>query len=118
VIAGLVYLRGSCPVSVLDMRTPGGQGTRHDALVWNVAADDAAAKLDEVADGRSSWGVLFWVPLMAGGGEEGVIARWKEVVAARVPDRARRGELAGIALIFAEVSGRVPNGVAGWRVST
>jgi hypothetical protein len=105
VAAGLVYLRGRCPEGVLNMTLPNGAGTRHQALVWNVEEDDAIRSLQEVSVGQSSWGMLFWVPLMADGGEEAVIARWKEVVADKVPDRRTSGNLASIALMFAELAG-------------
>jgi len=108
VIAGLVYLQGRCPENVLEMTLPSGAGTRHAPLVWNVAEDDAAQTLEAVAEGRLPWGMLFWVALMGGGGEEGVIGRWKEVVLAKVSDKRMRGNLAGIALVFAELAGRVP----------
>ncbi len=108
VMAGLVYLQGRCPEDVLDMTLPDGSGTRHGARVWNVVEDDAGRVLEAVAAGQLSWGMLFWLPLMAGGGEETIIARWKEVVSARVADRRMRGNLVGIALVFAELVGRVP----------
>jgi hypothetical protein len=105
VFTALVYLRDRCPEEVLDMTLPGGFGTRHAPLVWNVAADDAAATLEAVVAGQTSWGMLYWVPLMAGGGEEAIMGRWKEVVAATVPQRRVRGTLVGIALVFAELAG-------------
>jgi hypothetical protein len=108
VLVGLVYLQGQCPEEVLDMTLPNGLGTRHAPLIWNVAGDNAAEMLEAVARGEISWGMLFWIALMAGGGEESVIARWKEVVLARVEDRRLRGNLAGIALVFAELAGRSP----------
>lgn len=49
--------------------------------------------------------MLFWVALMADGGEDAVIARWKEVVTATVSERTSRGNLAAIALVFAELAG-------------
>ena len=106
VLTALVYLTGRCPEDVLDMTLPGGFGTRHAPLVWNVGADGAAATLEAVAGGQASWGMLFWVPLMIAGKDVAVIARWKEVVAQVVPDRRTRGNLAGIALVFAELLGR------------
>ncbi len=109
VLTALVYLRGRCPEGVLDMTLPGNFGTRHAPLIWNVADEKAVAALAAVAEGREPWGLLFWVPLMSGGGEDAVIGRWKEVVLAVVPDRRVRGNLAGVALIFAELAGcRIP----------
>ncbi len=106
VLTALVYLQGRCPDAVLDMTLPGGFGTRHAPLVWNVAEDDALATVEAVASGQGSWGLLFWLPLMAGGGDGAIFGRWKEVVTATVPDRRVRGNLAGVALIFAELVGR------------
>jgi hypothetical protein len=106
VLTALVYLTGRCPDDVLDMTLPGGFGTRHAPLVWNVSDDNATATLDAVAGGSLSWGMLFWVPLMGDGQDAGVIARWKDVVAQVVADRRVRGNLAGIARVFAELVGR------------
>jgi hypothetical protein len=106
VLTALVYLQGRCPEGVLDMTLPGGFGTRHAPLVWNVAEDSAPATLEAVASGSLSWGMLFWMPLEAEGQQDAVIARWREVVVQRVADRRTRGNLAGIALVFAELVGR------------
>lgn len=85
-----------------------GRGTRHAPLVWNVASDDAARALEAIASGVTSWGMLFWVPLMARSEEEeeGIIARWKGLASAVVPDRRIRDNLTGVALVFAEKAGR------------
>jgi hypothetical protein len=106
VLTALVYLQGRCPDAVLDMTLPGGFGTRHAPLVWNVGEDNAPAALEAVATGALSWGMLFWVALMAEGQRDAVIARWRDVVVQVVPDRRARGNLAGIALVFAELVGR------------
>jgi hypothetical protein len=108
VLTALVYLVGRCPDAVLDMTLPGGFGTRHAPLVWNVGEDNAPATLEAVAKGELSWGMLFWVALMAEGQQPAVIARWREVVVQVVADRRVRGNLAGIALVFAELAGCRP----------
>jgi hypothetical protein len=108
VAAGLIYLLGRCPKDVLDMTLPDGSGTRHAPLVWNVAEDSADLTLQAVVSGQMSWGILFWIALMAGGGEEALIAHWKEVVTATVSDDRMRNNLAAVALVFAELAGRVP----------
>ncbi|HYT90037.1 MAG TPA: hypothetical protein VEL76_15125 [Gemmataceae bacterium] len=110
VLAGLVYLRGQCPESALDMTLPEGFGTRHTALVWNVEEDSADAAFTAVETGQATWGLLFWVPLMAGAGEPAVIARWKQLASA-IADGRRRGNLGMVALVFAELAGRY----AAWK---
>ncbi len=65
VLTALIYLQGRCPAAALDMTLSGGFGTRHAPLVWNVAEDHASVALEQVVDGRVSWGLLFWLPLMA-----------------------------------------------------
>jgi hypothetical protein len=106
VLTALVYLQGRCPEAVLDMTVPGGFGTRHAPLLWEVGDDNAVAVLEAVAKGELSWGLLFWVSLMAEGQQPAVIARWREVVVQVVADGRVRGNLAGIALVFAELAGR------------
>jgi hypothetical protein len=119
VLAALVYLRGHCPEAVLDMTLPGGLGTRHAPLVWNVAADSASNTLEAVAGGSTTWGMLFWLPLMQEGSDPAVIQRWGELAAA-VPGRRQRGDLGQIALVFAELAGCFPaweKGLEGWDMT-
>ena len=108
VTAMLVYLRGRCPSALLDMTLPDGTGTRHAPLVWNVMDEDAALTLEAVASGRTSAGMLFWVPLMAGADAGETISRWKALATDSIKDQRRRGDLASIAMVFAELAGRVP----------
>jgi hypothetical protein len=105
VLTALIYLQGRCPEPSLDMTLPEGFGTRHTALVWNVEEDNADAVLSSIEAGLATWGMLFWVPLMAGGDKEAVIAGWKDRALA-IEDRRRRGDLGKIALVFAELAGR------------
>ena len=105
VLTGLIYLQGLCPGSLLDMTLPEGFGTRHTALVWNVEEDSAKSVLASVEAGQATWGMLFWMPLMVGGADRSVIARWKERALA-TEDRRRRGDLGTVALVFAELAGR------------
>jgi hypothetical protein len=105
VTAELIYLLGIAPMERLDMTLPDGSGTWHAPLVWNVGSNVAVDTLEAVANGRAPSGLLFWIALMAGGGGEPVIRRWREVVAAAIPDRRARGNLAGIALVFADLAG-------------
>jgi hypothetical protein len=108
VFCGLVYLKGTCPEPVLDMTIGEGFGTRHAPLLWEVEKDDAEAALTAVAEGKASWGLLFWVALMTGADKKGIIGRWRELVSdpTRVPSPWMRQNLVGIALVFAELAGR------------
>jgi hypothetical protein len=67
VLTALLDLQGHCPDAVLDMTRPGGFGTQHAPLVWNIEEDSAPAVLEAVAKGEVSWGMLFWVALMGDG---------------------------------------------------
>lgn len=50
--------------------------------------------------------MLFRVPLMAGGRDAALVARWRELVAQAIPERRMRGNAAGIALVLAGLVGR------------
>jgi hypothetical protein len=106
ILVTLVYLRGSCPEGVLDMTLPGGWGTRHAPLIWNVAEDDAGAALDALEAGVLTWGILFWISLMRGAEDPAVLARWLQH-ASRIESARVRADLARIALVFAETAGRL-----------
>jgi hypothetical protein len=57
---------------------------------------------------------------MAGGGDEPIIARWRELVTTLVPDARMQGNLVGIALVFADLAGRVPEwkrGLEGFQMT-
>jgi hypothetical protein len=119
VLCGLVYLKGECPETVLDMTLSSGHGTRHEPLLWEVGKSDAAAALDAVAEGREGWGLLFWVPLMTGADQPGIIARWRELVQQKVSSGWMRENVAGVALAFAELAGRFlawDHALEGWQM--
>ncbi|MGL4553724.1 MAG: hypothetical protein ACRC33_21385 [Gemmataceae bacterium] len=111
VLTALVYLRGTCPHAVLDMRLAGRGGTHHEALVWDIGVQPARDALDKVDDGRLSWGTLFWVPLMSGAAEPDLIARWRATAERLAPTSHARATLMSIAQIFAGLAGAVPE----WR---
>jgi hypothetical protein len=89
-----------------DMRLgPAAPRTCLEVAERNLASEDAAATLTEIAGGRTAACVLVWIPLMHGGGEAGIIEQWKELASAE-PDSRRRAEYGALALVFAELSGR------------
>ncbi|MBY0230770.1 MAG: hypothetical protein K2W96_15900, partial [Gemmataceae bacterium] len=108
--AALVYLKGECPDPVLLMAVS-GKGTLHECHVWNVCRSKARDALDMVEAGAVSWGELFWVPLMEGGTDEDVVRRWADLVGRLAPTPEAKAALRGIALVFAELAGKVPE----WR---
>jgi hypothetical protein len=105
VLTSLVYLIGRCPEPVRDMTTPGGYGIVHRPLVWNVADDDAAATLAVVRAEPDFWGLLYWVPLMQGAEQPEMVADWRAVLESLPLTPTQRGNLQGIALVFAELAG-------------
>ena len=107
VLTALVYLTGVCPEGALNM-IAGNHGTLHRPLIWNVCADQAAQELAEVAAGRKTWGLLFRIPLMNGGGVPGTIEQWMEAVSRLAPGQRDRGDLGKVALVFAELAGCRP----------
>jgi len=103
VLTALIHLHDPCRDGVLNMTLKSGAGTRHQALVWNIHQDDAIETLERVGRGEQSWGMLFWVPLMANAEQESVIRCWKELVDG-LPDADIRENMIGIALVFAELA--------------
>lgn len=104
VMPAMVHLTGRADPAEVDMRSPSGQGLLHKPIIWDVATDDAAAVLERVAAGEASWAMLFWLPLMKGGGEEIIVKRWREVILATVADQKRGDDLRVCALLFAALA--------------
>lgn len=72
----------------------------------NLETYDAYDLLGLIAAGRAPRELLALIPLLCRGGDPGIIARWRELVAAE-PDTRRRGDCA-LARFFAERVGRRP----------
>jgi hypothetical protein len=68
----------------------------------HLATEGGGATLEGIASGKTAKSILAFVPLMTGGGEEGIIQRWLEIAGA-VPDHRRRDELGTLALVMAEL---------------
>jgi hypothetical protein len=80
--------------------------TQLGAIERNLAEEDAASTLTEIAAGRLRPCVLPWIPLRHGGEDAVIMEQWREL-AAPEPDRRRRGDYGGLALVFAEAAGRL-----------
>jgi hypothetical protein len=65
--------------------------------------EDAAATLERIAQGAIARCILPWIPLMAGGGEDGIIKTWKRL-AEQEPNAQFRSDYAALALVFAELA--------------
>jgi hypothetical protein len=103
----LVYLSGECPKeeSVLDLRSPSGHGLLHAPLIWEIGNDSASDALNAYEQGKTTWGILFWVSLMKEADEPALVGRWRTLVE-KLPDEKSRAELKGVAFIFAGLVGR------------
>jgi hypothetical protein len=90
----------------------GGADTRVCLQVaeCNLASRDAAATLEDIAAGKVARCVLAFIPLMRGGGEAGIIARWQEL-ALQEPEERRRSDYGGLAVVFAELTA----GASQWK---
>jgi hypothetical protein len=68
----------------------------------NLASMSAALVLDGVESGNVTRAVLAWIPLMQGGGEDGIIQRWRGLV--EPMEEKWRADLGGLALVYAEAA--------------
>lgn len=103
-----------------DMHWPEAAGLRTclRAVERNLCEESAADLLARIEDGRWARTLLPWIPLMSGGDSVEIIERWK-VLALAEPDRRRRAELGGLALVFAEKAKREDvwkQKLEGWNV--
>jgi hypothetical protein len=120
VAAAVLHLTGNPSAEILEMVLP----TSHPiGLHWHMvsrglAGESAPALLDAISQGEHSRCLLPWLPLMTGGDQPEVVARWKEL-AGLEPNAKRRGELGALALIFAALA-RCQDvwkqGLTGWNM--
>jgi hypothetical protein len=120
VAAALVSLTGPPQTAALEMILPGlaSPTLRFNAAVRTLRDEDAGATLDQIATGQTSRCILSWISLMRGGGAPDIIERWKQV-ASQESDNSRRAAYGAIALIFADLTGRVDqwrSGLEGWNM--
>ena len=110
--AAVVNLTGSPAPARLDLPLPGvaDAGFFLRPLQRNLADEDAAETLTEIAAGRTGRCLLAWIPLMHGGGEAAIITEWKRL-AEQEPDGALRSAYAVLALTFAELT----KGLVAWQ---
>jgi hypothetical protein len=103
----LVNLTGRAQPNELSMtqRDLGGAGPSIRAVVKTLREEDAVTTLKKIKSGALSRCNLAWVPLMRNGGEVDTINEWK-ALAASEPDPHLRGDLGGIARVFAELAKR------------
>jgi len=104
VVINLTGTARSLPASarfVWPGQTPMGCGLT--VCERHLAEERAEETLEAVASGRYDRTLLPWVPLMIGGSEPAVIARWVEL-AGQEADVRRRAEFGSDLLVFAEKS--------------
>lgn len=90
----------------------------HGLTQVTMREEAAGSTLARIASGELSRSVLPWVPLLRGGEEVAIISEWKNL-AGQEPDQKRRGEMGGLALVFADLAGRQvvgEQGLEGWNM--
>lgn len=102
--AAIVNLIGTGTTS-RDMSWPGsGLRTLLQPVERNLQTESAADLLAGIESGKCSRCLLPWIPLMLGGGDADTIDQWK-VLAESEPNRRRKAEYAGLALVFSDKGG-------------
>jgi hypothetical protein len=101
----LIYLTGECPQSEYNNVSPLNVGTQFQPAVWNIAHDSAEQTLSEIENNETTWGGLFWVPLMQGAHDAKLIQRWLSLVQHKVP-KSEQAQVRNIALIFSALPKR------------
>jgi hypothetical protein len=70
----------------------------------DLASEDAAATLHQIAAGEAERCLLPWIPLMHGGNTPAIIGQWQALALAEA-DAERRGDWGGLVLVFADAVG-------------
>ncbi len=110
-VSGIIFnLTGRGRTRELTLRSAAVPGCRLELAVQvcNLAEEDAATLVAEVAAGQRSPWLLGWISLMRGGGEPAIIERWRQIAEQRLLDERQRGILGLIARTFATRAGRRP----------
>jgi hypothetical protein len=108
VAAVLLVLTGKQRDLRVEMSLPGTDvDFKWKARVVNLAKQSATGTLERIDRKELGRSVLVWVPLLAGGGDEGVATEWARL-AAEEPDAQRRTDYVELALVFAEHVKRLP----------
>lgn len=118
IVAAVVNLTGVGQTSRDMTLAATGARTCLQVVERNLAEEDAAATLTEIAAGRWARCLLPWIPLMRGGAEAAIMGQWKQLAQAE-PDDRRRADYGGLALVFAELAARRPawkQALEGWNV--
>lgn len=116
--AVVVNLTGSGRASRRMEWPAAGLVTHLSAAERNLSGENADEILAGVEGAARSRALLPWVPLMTGGGEAGIIDRWK-AAAESEPNYHRRVDLAWLARVFADAADRKPiwdKALEGWNV--
>jgi hypothetical protein len=120
VLGALVNLTGPPQHTTLRISVPEVPGAEltFRVVVRTMSREDAGATLDGIAQGSITRCLLPWIPLMAGGGEVGIIKRWKGLAQQDHPGAQRRSDYAALALVFSELPVVARSGSEAWRIGT
>ncbi len=104
--AVLLFLTGTQVETGLDMVLPGQKDVfvRLGLRPMVLAEQDAVVLLDEIEHNKRPRSLLIWVPLMKGGQNSKIVARWRKLLE-REKDEARRKTIVDLARVFADLAG-------------
>jgi hypothetical protein len=107
VVGALLNLTGPATPETWAVEPQGfdGFGVRLRLKVVAFRDVDARQILAEVREGKTSFALLAWLPLMAGADAEEVVREWAAVAGA-VADERIRADLGGLAKLFASLAAR------------
>jgi hypothetical protein len=102
-VVGLVVNLTGIGTTGQNMAWKPGQGTSIEPIERNLQCFKASDILDQIAAGKAPQAALALIPLMIGGGEEGIIKRWLEIAQPET-DELQRADFC-LARVFAGLTG-------------
>ena len=120
VVGALLTLTGPLQPDTLEMTLPqvSGVGLRLQVVQRTLRVEEAASTLQGIAAGEVARCLLPWIPLMREGGEAGIMETWKQLASAE-PDFRWRSDYGALAVVFADLAGRLPEwrqALEGWNM--
>jgi hypothetical protein len=104
VLPVMVNLTGTLAEEEIDHRVKSGKGLHQAPLCWNLCEEDANEALDRLESAQTTWGILFWIPLMKNADKPELLARWQQLLL--LAPEPKRLTVISIAFTFAGLAKR------------